>query len=92
LQGRSTIILSSIPIDQSFLGGGPMNRTYPQGITDRHVATDDIVCGSPCLGAVIVLTAEEWSQFALGQLIALGIATSILTVFVLVLSLFSQIG
>jgi len=69
-----------------------MNRTYPQGITDRHVGTDDIIYCSPCLCVVIVVNAEERSQFALGQLIALGIATSILTVVVLVLSLFSQIG
>ena len=63
-----------------------------QGTVDRHVATDDIVSCSPCLGFVIAVNAEEWSQFALGQLVALGVATFILTVFVAVLSLVSLIG
>jgi hypothetical protein len=45
-----------------------MDWAHPQGITQRHVAADDIVCGSPCLGFVITVNADEWSQFALGQL------------------------
>jgi hypothetical protein len=32
------------------------------------------------------MSAAEWSQFALGQLLALGIATFILTLVVIVLS------
>jgi hypothetical protein len=64
----------------------------PQGITERRVAADDIFYCSPCLG--VVITADAWgrSQFALGQLVALGIATFIFTVVVFVLSLFSLIG
>jgi len=69
-----------------------MNWMHPQGITQRHVAADDIVCGSPCLGFVITVNADEWSQFAFGQLVALGVATSILMVFVAVLSLVSLVG
>jgi hypothetical protein len=41
------------------------------------------------LGVVIAVNAEEWSEFALGQLVALGIATVILAMFVFVLSLLS---
>jgi hypothetical protein len=66
--------------------------THPQGITQRHVAADDIVCGSPCLGFAITVNADEWSQFALGQLLVLGVATFILTVFVSVVSLVSLLG
>jgi hypothetical protein len=69
-----------------------MDWTHPQDITERHVAADDIVCGSPCLGFVITVNADEWSQFALGQLVALGVVTSILTVSVAVLSLVSLVG
>ena len=66
-----------------------MDWTYPQGTVDRHVVTDDIVYCSPCLGFVIAVNAEEWSQFALGQLVALGVATFILTLVALALSLWS---
>jgi hypothetical protein len=70
-----------------------MDQVNPdQGITHRDVATDYVVCGSPCLGFVITISADEWSQFATGQLVALGAATFMLSVFVLVLSVCSSIG
>jgi hypothetical protein len=67
-------------------------RHLDQGIIQRNVATEDIICGLPCLGFVIQINADEWSQFALGQLVALGIATFILTLVVLVHSLCASIG
>jgi hypothetical protein len=70
-----------------------MDRTHQRlGITQPNVAPDDIVYCSPCSGFVICLNALEWSQFALGQLVALGIATFLLTLFALGVSLFSLFG
>ena len=67
-----------------------MDRTLqPRDIVQPNVAADDIVCGSPCSGFVISANALEWSQFAFGQLVALGIATFLLALLVLGLSLFS---
>ena len=67
-----------------------MDRTHQRhDITQPNVAPDDIVYCSPCSGFVISGRALESSQFALGQLVALAIATSLLTVLVLGLSLFS---
>jgi hypothetical protein len=61
-------------------------------ISSLNSAADDIVCCSACSGVVITAGAWDWSQFALGQLVALGIATFIFTLVVFVLSLFSLIG
>ena len=70
-----------------------MDRTHQRlDITQPNVAQDDIFYCSPCLGFVISVNALEWSQFALGQLVALGIATFLLALLVLGLSLFSLFG
>ena len=67
-----------------------MDRTYQRlDITEPNVAPDDIVYCSPCSGFAISVNASEWSQFALGQLVALGVATFILTLVALALSLWS---
>ena len=67
-----------------------MDRTYERlDITQPNVAPDDIVYCSPCSGFAISVNASEWSQFALGQLVALGIATFLLALFALGVSLFS---
>ena len=67
-----------------------MDQAHPdQGITQRTVAGDDICYFSPCSGAAFTMKAAERSQFALGQLVALGIATFILTLVTLVLGLCS---
>ena len=70
-----------------------MDRTHQRlGITQPNAASDDIGYCSPCSGFVISGNALEWSQFALGQLVALGIATFLLALLVLGLSLFSLFG
>jgi hypothetical protein len=67
-----------------------MGQTQPdQAITKRTVAGDDFSYFSPCSGVAFTMKAAERSQFALGQLVALGIATFILTLVTLVLSLCS---
>jgi hypothetical protein len=67
-----------------------MDRTHQRhDITQPNVAPDDIVYCSPCSGFVFSGNASEWSQFALGQLVALGVATFILTLVTLALSLWS---
>ena len=53
------------------------------------MAGDDICYFSPCSGVAFTMKAAERSQFAFGQLVALGIATFILTLTTLVLSLCS---
>ena len=62
------------------------------GVSPQNGAADDIVYCSPCSGLVIPVNALEWSQFALGQLVALGIATFLLALIVAGLSLFSLFG
>jgi hypothetical protein len=70
-----------------------MDRTHQRlGITEPNVAPDDIVYCLPCSGFVISGSALEWSQFALGQLVALAIVTFLLSLLVLGLSLFSVFG
>ena len=67
-----------------------MDRTYQRlDITQPNVAPDDIVYCSPCSGFAISVNASDWSQFALGQLVTLGVATFILTLVALPLSLWS---
>ena len=67
-----------------------MDQVHPDpGIV--RVPMDDVVCCSLCSGAAITMKATEWSQFALGQLVAVGIGTSLLALIVLVLSLCSPI-
>ena len=61
-------------------------------ISPPNGVADDIVYCSPCSGFVISVNALEWSQFALGQLVALGIATFLLALLVLGLSLFPLFG
>jgi len=67
-----------------------MDRMHqPTGTVQPNVAADDIVCCSPCSGFVISVNALEWSQFAFGQLVALGTATFLLALLVLGLSIVS---
>jgi hypothetical protein len=66
-----------------------MDRTHQcPGISPPNGAAEDIVYCSPCSGFVISANALEWSQFAFGQLVALGMATFPLGLFVLLFSLF----
>jgi hypothetical protein len=67
-----------------------MDQADPdQAITKRPVAKDDICYFSPCSGVAFTMKSAERSQFAQGQLVALGIATFILTLVTLVPSLCS---
>ena len=67
-----------------------MDRTHQRpGMSPQNGAADDIVYCSPCSGFAISVNALEWSQFALGQLVALGVATFILTLVALAPSLWS---
>jgi hypothetical protein len=64
-----------------------MDQTYP-AIGKRTVSAEGVVCC--CSGAAIpIMDADEWSEFALGQLVVLGVGTFILTLVTLVLSLWS---
>ena len=61
---------------------------YPDlRIGRKTVSAEGVLCC--CSGAVIILDADEWSEFAFGQLVALGVGTLILTLVTLVLSLWS---
>jgi hypothetical protein len=66
-----------------------MDQTYPdRSIGKRTVSAEGVVCR--CSGAVIpILDADEWSQFAFGQLVALGVGTFVLALATLALSLWS---
>jgi hypothetical protein len=64
-----------------------MDQAYPDlTIGKEAVSAEGVVCC--CSGAVIpIMDADEWSEFAFGQLLALGVATFILVT--LALSLWS---
>jgi len=65
-----------------------MDQTYPDLTTGNGaVSAEGVVCC--CSGAVIILNAGEWSEFALGQLVALGVGTFVLALATLALSLWS---
>jgi hypothetical protein len=65
-----------------------MDQTYPELRIGRETASaEGIICC--CSGAVIILDAGEWSEFALGQLLALGVGTFVLALATPVLSLCS---
>jgi hypothetical protein len=65
-----------------------MDQAHPyQGITQRSAAGDGISYYSPCSGVAFTMNAAERSQFALGQLVALGVGTFLLTLVTLALSL-----
>ena len=66
-----------------------MDQAYPDlTIGKRAVSAEGVVCC--CSGAVIpIMDADEWSEFAFGQLIALGIGTFIVALVTLVLVLCS---
>jgi hypothetical protein len=67
-----------------------MDQAHPyQGITKRTVAGDDISYFPPCSGVAFTMKAAERSQFAFGQLVALGVATFIVALVTLALSLCS---
>jgi hypothetical protein len=64
--------------------GRSVDQTHPDLSTAKPpVLPEGVICC--CSGAVIVLVAEQWSDFALGQLIALGIGTFIVALVALVL-------
>ena len=66
-----------------------MDQTYPDlGVAKETVSTEGVVwC---CSGAVIPIgDPDEWSEFAFGQLVALGVGTLVLALVTLALSLFS---
>ena len=52
-----------------------MDQAYPDlTIGKRAVSAEGVVCC--CSGAVIpIMDGDEWSEFAFGQLVALGVAT-----------------
>ena len=65
-----------------------MDHMYPDLRIGRETASaEGVVCC--CSGAVIILDAGEWSEFAFGQLLALGVGTFVLALATLVLSLCS---
>jgi hypothetical protein len=65
-----------------------MDHTYPDLCIEREtVSADGVVCC--CSGAVIILRAGEWSKFAFGQLVALGVGTFVLALVTFALSLCS---
>ena len=65
-----------------------MDQTYPDLTTGKGaVSAKGVVCC--CSGAVIILDAGEWSEFAFGQLVALGVGTFTLALVTLALSLWS---
>jgi len=65
-----------------------MDQTYPDLTIGKGTASaEGVVCC--CSGAVIILRAGEWSEFAFGQLVALGVGTFILALATLALSLWS---
>jgi hypothetical protein len=66
-----------------------MDQAYPdQTIGKAAKSAEGVVCC--CSGAVIpIMDADEWSEFAFGQLVALGVATFILALVTLALSLCS---
>ena len=51
------------------------------------MSAEGIVCC--CSGAVMIMDADDWSEFAFGQLVALGVGTFVLALAALVLSLCS---
>ncbi len=75
------VLLARVPL---------MDHAHQSGnIRPPNDAIDDFVCCSPCSGCVIVVNTLEWSQFALGQLAALGVGTFFLAMITLALSLCS---
>ena len=65
-----------------------MDQTYPDLTIGKGTASaEGVVCC--CSGAVIILNADEWSEFAFGQLVALGVGTFVLALATLALSLWS---
>jgi hypothetical protein len=66
-----------------------MDQAQPDQATKRTVAGDDICYFSPCSGVAFTMKAAEQPQFALGQLVALGIGTFIVALVTLVLVLCS---
>jgi hypothetical protein len=66
-----------------------MDQAYPDlTVGKRALSAEGVVCC--CSGAVIPISdADEWSEFAFGQLVALGVGTFVLALATLVLSLCS---
>ena len=65
-----------------------MDQAYPDLTIGKGTASaEGVVCC--CSGAVIILNAGEWSEFAFGQLVVLGVGTFILALATLALSLWS---
>jgi len=66
-----------------------MDHTYPDLRNGRGtVSAEGVVCC--CSGGVIpIMDAAEWSEFAFGQLVALGVGTFVLALATLALSLLS---
>ena len=66
-----------------------MDQAYPDlTIGKEAVSAEGVVCC--CSDAVIpIMDADEWSEFAFGQLIALGIGTFIVALVTLVMVLCS---
>ena len=66
-----------------------MDHAYPDLRIGREtVSPEGVVCC--CSGALIPISdADEWSEFAFGQLVALGVGTFVLALATLALSLLS---
>ena len=65
-----------------------MDHMYPDLRIGRETVSAEGVFFC-CSGAAIILGADEWSEFAFGQLVALGVGTFILALATLALSLLS---
>jgi hypothetical protein len=65
-----------------------MDQAYPDLTTGKRAnSAEGVVCC--CSGAVIIMRAGESSEFAFGQLLALGVGTVVLALATLVLGLCS---
>ena len=71
----------------AIIEGGQWHMYPDRRIGRETVSAEGVFCC--CSGAVIILDADEWSEFAFGQLVALGVGTFILTLVTLGLSLWT---
>jgi hypothetical protein len=75
-----------------------VNNAYYKALSARDMsamervwtcASHNILIAPP--GAIIILDADEWSEFALGQLVSLGIGTFIVALVTLVVLILGSI-
>jgi hypothetical protein len=57
---------------------------YPKQRFGNEPTSADGVCWTHCSGVVVQMTQKEFTQFALGQVLALGIAAFLLAVIIII--------